>query len=194
LAALLNGDEPEVRNSLRRLAAERHLALDSSDHVVLAHPFATVPLGFSVMGESTLWWGGCAWDAFALPHVVTTEADVLIATRCPACDTPHAWVVTSHSPPDGTQVAHFLVPTADMWNDVVHTCGHQRVFCNQACVDAWLTETSNKRGYVMNLTTLWRLASHWYDGRLDRGYRRREPSEAGTYFREVGLDGPFWGL
>jgi hypothetical protein len=31
-------------------------------------------------------------------------------------------------------------------------------------------------------------------GRLDRGYRRREPAAAAEYFREVGLRGSFWGL
>ncbi len=46
----------------------------------------------------------------------------------------------------------------------------------------------------MDLSTLWRLAQHWYDGRLDRGYLRREPAQATSYFAEVGLTGPFWGL
>jgi hypothetical protein len=43
----------------------------------------------------------------------------------------------------------------------------------------------------LDLGTLWRLAAHWYDGRLERGYTRREPAE---YLRGVGLSGPFWGL
>jgi hypothetical protein len=50
------------------------------------------------------------------------------------------------------------------------------------------------RGSVMDLGTLCRLAAHWYDGRLDRGYVRREPAEAAGYLRGVGLSGPFWGL
>jgi hypothetical protein len=81
-----------------------------------------------------------------------------------------------------------------MWDDVVLTCGNQRLFCRTGCVDRWLTEAGNERGYVMDLATLWRLARHWYDGRLERGYVRREPDEAADYFREVGLSGPFWGL
>lgn len=36
----------------------------------MAHPFTAVPLGFSVMGQDTLWWGGCAWDSFAIPHLL----------------------------------------------------------------------------------------------------------------------------
>jgi Alkylmercury lyase len=81
-----------------------------------------------------------------------------------------------------------------MWDDVVTTCSHQRIFCNENCVDAWLERTANTRGYVMDLTTLWRLASDWYTGRLDRGYTRRESARAADYLRSVGLSGPFWGL
>ena len=54
--------------------------------------------------------------------------------------------------------------------------------------------SANERGYVMDLATLWRLASRWYEGRLEPGYTRREPSAAAAYFQSVGLRGPFWGL
>lgn len=160
----------------------------------MAHPFSAVPLGFSAMGRETLWWGGCAWDSFALPHLLLSEPGVLVATRCPGCGRPLAWVVERDAPPTGEEVAHFLVPAARMWDDVVHTCGHQRLFCGESCVADWLARTGNERGYVMDLTTLWRLARGWYTGRLEYGYRRREPSEAKDYFRSVGLSGPFWGL
>jgi hypothetical protein len=180
--------------ALRELHDQRHVVLGSDGEIVMAHPFASIPLGFSVMGSETLWWGGCAWDSFALPHLLPDEADVLVATRCPGCDAPLAWVVNADAPPDGDEVAHFLVPAARIWDDVVHTCGHQRLFCGEPCVEAWLERSGNERGYVMDLATLWRLAQGWYAGRLDRGYVRREPSEAKEYFRSVGLTGPFWGL
>lgn len=146
------------------------------------------------MGERTLWWGGCAWDSFALPHLLPDEPDVLVATRCPGCDAALAWVVGRDAPPAGDEVAHFLIPAAHIWDDVVRSCGNQRLFCGEACVAAWLSRTGSARGYVMDLATLWRLARGWYAGRLERGYRRREPSEAQDYFRSVGLSGPFWGL
>jgi hypothetical protein len=193
LARALETDTDDVGARLRRLAAARHVVLDG-DRIVMAHPFSAVPLGFAVMGTSTLWWGGCAWDSFAIPHLIDAELDVLVATRCPGCDAPQAWVVGRAEPPAGEQVAHFLVPVAHMWDDVVHTCGHQRIFCHDACVDVWLARTSHERGYVMDLTTLWRLAQGWYAGRLDRGYTRRDPTEAAAYFADVGLKGPFWGL
>jgi hypothetical protein len=181
-------------DALRELHAQRHVVLDDECRIVMAHPFAAVPLGFSVMGHDTLWWGGCAWDAFALPHLLPDEPDVLVATRCPGCGAALAWVVDRDAPPAGAEVAHFLMPAARMWDDVVHTCGNQRLFCSKACVDLWLARTEHARGYVMDLATLWRLARGWYAGRLDRSYQRREPAEAKEYFRSVGLRGPFWGL
>ena len=194
LAAGLGVPVPEVESGLAGLARARHLALDGDGRIVMAHPFSAVPLGFSVMGARTLWWGGCAWDSFALPHLLPDEGEVLVATRCPACGQPHAWNVGTAEPPAGNQVAHFLVPAMRMWDDVVHTCGNQRLFCSSRCVDDWLERTGLARGYEMDLATLWRLAAHWYEGRLDRGYTRREPSDAARYLRDVGLSGPFWGL
>ena len=194
LGRQLNVDQQAVREALAQLAATRNLALDNTGRIVMAHPFSAVQLGFSVMGTNTLWWGGCACDSFAMAHMLTREPSLLVATTCPACSTPHAWNLTRTAPPAGEQVAHFLVPAAHMWDDVVHTCGHQRLFCNEICVEAWLRQTGNPRGYVLDLTTLWRLASDWYAGRLERGYTRREPAAAADYLRSVGLSGPFWGL
>ena len=193
LARDLATDSATVEAGLAALARARHLVLDGPA-IVMAHPFSAVPLGFAVMGQRTLWWGGCAWDSFALPHLLPDEGDVLVATRCPACDRPHAWNTGRERPPEGDQVAHFPVPVAHMWDDVVHTCRHQRLFCSDSCVDAWCRATATPTGYVMDVPTLWRLASHWYDGRLDRGYVRREPGAAKDYLRSVGLSGPFWGL
>jgi len=194
LAARFTVPEEEVEQALRTLADARHLALGADGSIVMAHPFSSVPLGFSVMGRNTLWWGGCAWDSFALPHLLPWEGEVLVATRCPSCGRAHAWSVGTDSPPPGDQVAHFLVPAARMWDDVVHTCGNQRIFCSRDCVGIWLNGTGHDEGYVMDLPTLWNFAAHWYDGRLDRGYVRREPSAAHEYMRSVGLSGPFWGL
>lgn len=194
IASRVDADEAVVRSALRRLHDARHLVLDADDNVILAHPFATTSFGFSVMGPRTLWWGGCAWDSFAIPHLVPAQPDVLVATRCLGCDSPLSWVVTRGAPPAGDEVAHFLVPMAQAWDDVVTTCSNQRLFCSHDCVLAWLDATGHDLGYVMDLATLWRLAEHWYDGRLDPGYTRREPAQARDYFRHVGLAGPFWGL
>jgi hypothetical protein len=193
LAEAAGGSLAVAKMALHRLARAHHLVLDECEHIVMAHPFASIPLGFSVMGERTLWWGGCAWDSFALPHLVPAEPEVIVSTRCPGCREPHALTVNRDTPPAGEQVAHFLVPAGQIWDDVVHSCGNQRIFCDEACVDEWLAATGNTKGHVMDLTTLWNLAAHWYEGRLDRGYQRRDPETASAYFAGVGLTGAFWG-
>jgi len=193
LAATLRLSAEQATAALRALHARRDLVLDDADRVVLAHPFATANFGFSVMGQATIWWGGCAWDAFAIPHLVPTEPDTLVATRCPQCRTPHAWNVTRAAPPDGDQTVHFATPMARVWDDVVHGCQHQRIFCGDACLDLYLAEHSPADpGFRFDVPTLWHLASRWYEGRLDRGYQRREPAAAASYFASVGLTGPFW--
>ena len=194
LAAQLGTGSTEIGEGLRELAAQRHVVLREGGAIVMAHPFSAVPLGFSVMGRDTLWWGGCAWDSFALPHLLPAEGELLVATRCPACARPHTWDVGTQQPPPGDQVAHFLTPAAQMWDDVVHTCRHQRIFCDRECVAAWAGVRGCEPGYVMDLGTLWRLASGWYAGRLERGYVRRDPATAADYLRSCGLAGPFWGL
>lgn len=183
-----------AREAIRRLAELRAWALGADDEIVLAHPFATRSFGFSVMSDTTLWWGGCAWDSFAIPHLVPDCGPVVIATTCPACDRALVWRIDSSTEPGGSERAHFLVPAARMWDDVIHTCSNQLLFCDDSCIDEWLARTGHSEGYRMDLGTLWRFASGWYEGRLDHGYRRREPSEALEYFAEVGLRGPFWGL
>lgn len=194
MASALTLETDAVRDSLSRLHEARHIVQGPDGELVMAHPFASVPLGFSVMGKDTLWWGGCAWDSFAIPQLCPDDPEVLVATQCPGCGRPLSWVVNRESPPLGDEVAHFLVPMARVWDDVVHTCGNQRLFCSVECVQRWAESSAVEPGYVMDLATLWRLASRWYEGRLKPGYQRREPDRARDYFREVGLSGPFWGL
>lgn len=47
----------------------------------------------TVMDENVVRWGARAWDAFALPHLVSTEPAALGATRCPGRGTALAWMV-----------------------------------------------------------------------------------------------------
>ena len=60
-------------------------------------------------------------------------------TTCPACRRPLAWTVTRSGPPQGPEVAHFLVSMENkVWNNVVYACSNQRLFCSEGCVQAWL--------------------------------------------------------
>ncbi len=182
----------ELDDAMSALAAARLVVLDDDGDIVMAHPFASRSFGFSVMGSHTLYWGGCAWDAFAIPHLVTHEPRVLIATTCPTCDRALAWVVDRQSPPAGDELVRFATPAARAWDNVVATCEKQQIFCSRECIDRQLAAYQEDEGTVFDLATLWRLAQGWYAGRLDPGYQRREPSAAATYFRDAGVPSSFW--
>ncbi|WP_033293417.1 organomercurial lyase [Amycolatopsis jejuensis] len=179
LANAAHGSLAVAKQALHRMADPRWLWLDECEHVALAAPFAAVPLGFAVMGEHTMWWGGCAWDSFAIPHVVATEPEVLVATRCPGCGEPSALVVRRDEPPRGGQLAYFPASPDRLEKDR----RGQRLFCGESCVDG--------PGTVLGLETLWYLAKDWYTGCLEPGYRPRGPAEAAQYFAASGYPGVF---
>ena len=156
-------DEAQVNEAVAELAAQRHRALDQSGNVVMAHPFTTVNLGFPLWARGTCGGAG-APGQLRDPQPSEDEPSVLVATTCPACRRPQAWTVTRAGPPEGPEVAHFLVPMDKVWNDVVYACSNQRLFCSKDCVQDWLASTGYAHGYIMDLATLWRLASGWYSG------------------------------
>ena len=49
--------------AIAELARQRAWALGPDGAIELADPFATRSFGHSVMSATTLWWGGCCWDA-----------------------------------------------------------------------------------------------------------------------------------
>jgi hypothetical protein len=78
LASSIAWTDAQVRRGLEALHGHRDVVLGPRHDIVMAHPFSTVPLGFSVMGDATLWWGGCAWDSFAIPHLLELDSPVLL--------------------------------------------------------------------------------------------------------------------
>ncbi|MDH2430699.1 organomercurial lyase [Sphaerisporangium sp. TRM90804] len=182
----------EALEALGALHDAHLLVLDEGRRrIVMAHPWSAVPLGFVVAGRRAKWWGGCAWDSFAIPALVGEEC--LVATHCPGCGRALALDVCPGEPPTSDLMAHFLVPIPRMWDDVMFACGHQALFCSEEHVGRWLRVTRSPRGALLDMRTLWLLATRWYTGRLTKEYRRRTPDEARALFQELGLAGPFWG-
>ncbi|MET0741436.1 MAG: organomercurial lyase [Candidatus Nanopelagicales bacterium] len=191
LLAVVGGEAAAIEAALRQLHDAHLIVTDSSGAIVMAHPWAARDLGFVVASSEQKWWGGCAWDSLSIAAVL--GVDVLLATRCPYCGRSLSlWVDHRHGPRGDDLVAHLLVPVAQMWNDVVYTCSQQRFFCSREHVTGWLRRSKLRRGAVLDLDALWRLASTWYAGRMTSEYRRRTPAEAAAYFTELGLRGEFW--
>jgi len=196
VAAAFDVPAVEALAALRALDDAHLLVLDAARRrIVMAHPWAAGPMGFMVASDRQKWWGGCAWDSFAIPALVGSAC--LVATHCPACGRVLALDVHPDTPPSpgpgpGEIVAHLPVPVTRMWDDVVLTCSSQLLFCNRAHVADWLARTGMREGAVLGLTALWHLATGWYAGRLSAAYRRRTPAEAAEFFRSIGLTGDFW--
>ncbi|XP_037030497.1 uncharacterized protein LOC119070331 [Bradysia coprophila] len=193
VAIRFNISEKEALHSLRLLHDEHLIVLDNDRrNIIMAHPWAAKNLGFVVASSQQKWWGGCAWDSFAIPSLINEKC--LVATHCPSCGHTIAMDVDPDRPPQNANdvVAHFLVPVRDMWNDVVYSCSNQLLFCNRMHVEEWLQRTGNTFGTVLDLPTLWTLATQWYAGRLTPEYRRRTADEAAAFFESIGLRGDFW--
>ena len=58
------------------------------------------------------------------------------------------------------------------------------------CVERWLVRHRPRAWRRVRLATLWRLASGCYEGRLERGYVRREPSQAKDTSARSACPGP----
>jgi hypothetical protein len=183
----------EVEAAFSSLADHQLIVLGDYAQVELALPFASLNLGFSVSGAHALWWGASALDSFAIPHLVEAEPSVLIATTCPGCQAALAWTVTRATPPSGEHVAYFPTPAKWIWDDILGSSRNQRIFCDSLCVDSWFGRRGGKRGEIVGLNTLWRLAAHWHDGIFESPFSRRGPDEVAAYFGGLGLTGEFWG-
>jgi hypothetical protein len=194
LVAELAVEADAVEAGIERLHEQRQLVLTPErTSIRMAHPFSAEPMGFVVEGRGTMWWGGCAWDSFAIGAALS--ADVTVTTRCPQCARRITAHVDERGRVDGDAfVAHFLIPVRRFWDDVVYTCSNQRMFCGVEHVRAWLAEAQVPLGAVLTPEQLWDLASRWYRERLKAGGRRPTSEEAREHFAAIGLTGDFWRL
>ena len=110
------------------------------------------------------------------------------------CRRPLALLADPKAPPPEPYVAHFLVPAARWWDDVVRTCSTIRLACHLEHVEAWAAAAGERVGAVVDLPTMWRLGTVWYGDRLHDDHRRRTPEEAAAVLAELGLTGPFWDM
>ncbi|HET6747810.1 MAG TPA: alkylmercury lyase family protein [Actinomycetes bacterium] len=192
-ATALGTGEEEVLAGWRVLHDRHVLVLDADRAAIrMAHPFSARWMGFVVASEEQKWWGGCAWDSFGI--MAALDRPVLVATTCIGCGRPLALRADPARPPEEAHVVHVLVPAARWWDDVVWACSNIRLACDAGHVAAWAARHGEPVGAVVDLPTMWRLASAWYGDRLRDDFRRRTPAEANAIFAGLGLTGPFWKL
>ena len=120
IAAALGLQQPEIEDSLRRLAAGRVLSLaPGTANIWAANPFCAVPSGFRVEALGRTYWGICIWDALGIPAAL--HADTIITARCGDCDQDIALQVRGEALARADEIVHFGVPAARWWDNIAFT-------------------------------------------------------------------------
>ncbi|MCC7353031.1 MAG: hypothetical protein IT330_04675 [Anaerolineae bacterium] len=109
-----------VSDSFRRLAQGHVVVLQpGSGEILMANPFSAVPTAFVVRSGDRTWWGNCIWDGLGIAAMVGTDAEV--STACPDCGESLSLTVRDKTLSEAEGVAHFSVPAARWWEDIVFT-------------------------------------------------------------------------
>ena len=120
IASDLSIPEADVADSLDRLAQAHMLVLQpQSREVLMANPFSAVPTSFRVVTTGQQWWGNCIWDALGI--IAMIGKDGTVQTSCPDCGEALALSVTAGRLSEENAIAHFAVPAAHWWDDIVFT-------------------------------------------------------------------------
>jgi hypothetical protein len=121
VARAVDQSEQDVRAAFARLHAKRLLVPEPGDfsRIRMAPPFSGVPTSFPVEARGKRYYANCVWDAFGIAAALRSDA------ICPATDgqtgEPLTLEVKNNRPLPQPYVAHFAVPAARWWDDIVFT-------------------------------------------------------------------------
>ena len=121
VAVALGIPEPDVRAAFGRLHAKRLLVPEPGDptRIRMAPPFSGVPTAFSVRARGVRYYANCVWDAYGIPAALHEDAAVSAADG--STGEPLSLEVRGGVPVERPFVAHFAVPAALWWRDIVYT-------------------------------------------------------------------------
>jgi hypothetical protein len=110
------GEPPVIDDvaTLRALADQHVVVLDSDDRIVMAHPFAAHDAGARVEAGGRTWRGSCAWDAFGIVAALGLE-EALVT------DAKGVRIAFRDGRPVDEAVFHVQVPAARWWEDIGFT-------------------------------------------------------------------------
>ena len=127
VAGTLGVDIGAVEAAFDRLAAGRAIVLTPGTRDIrMAAPFAGVPTDFRVRVGDRSYYANCIWDAVGIPAMLAgagRPTDARIQTQCADCLAPLGLAVDAERLTTDVPgaVAHFAVPAARWWADIVFT-------------------------------------------------------------------------
>jgi hypothetical protein len=113
--------EEDVRASFARLHAKRLLVPEPGDpsRIRMAPPFSGVPTAFPVEANGKRYYANCVWDAYGIAAAL--HADAVIPASDGHTGESLTLEVKNGQPILQPYVAHFAVPAAHWWDDIVFT-------------------------------------------------------------------------
>jgi len=117
LARSANATSENTAASLKRLAGAHMLVLQRNGEILMANPFSAVPTPFPITIGEFSWYGNCIWDAMGIAAMLKQPG--LIRTSCGCCGTAMNIRVPEECSDASEWRAHFAIPAARWWDDIV---------------------------------------------------------------------------
>lgn len=120
VAERVKAQPSDVRQAYARLYGSRVLVLEPDGETIrMAPPFSGVESQHRVRVGARTYYANCSWDALGIPAALHREAEVF--SRCEQTLEPLHIQVGRDGPEPEPCVAHFAVPAARWWKDIVYT-------------------------------------------------------------------------
>jgi len=121
VARKIDIDESEVLAAFDQLHAKRLLLPEPDDpsRIRMAPPFSGIPTAFPVEANGQKYFANCVWDAYGIAAAL--HADAISHASDGYTGQPLTLEVKNGQPILKPFVAHFAVPAAHWWDDIVFT-------------------------------------------------------------------------
>ncbi len=119
VARKIDIDEDEVHAAFARLDGQRLLVPEPNDptRIRMAPPFSGVPTAFPVEANGKRYFANCVWDAYGIAAAL--HADAVIPASDGHTGESLALEIKNGRPIPKPYLAHFAVPAAHWWDDIV---------------------------------------------------------------------------
>ena len=121
VAVKMNLSEAETLAAFARLHSKRLLVPEPGDssRIRMAPPFSGIPTAFPVEARGKRYFANCVWDAFGIAAAL--RSDAIIPASDGQTGEPLTLEVKNQRPIPRPYLAHFAVPAAKWWEDIVFT-------------------------------------------------------------------------
>ena len=121
LSLKIDIEEKQILEGFKRLHAKRVLLPEPGDptRIRMAPPFSGIPTKFPVEANGKQYYANCVWDAYGIAAAL--HCDAISRASDGHTGEPLTLEVKNGAPVLKPYLAHFAVPAAHWWDDLVFT-------------------------------------------------------------------------